>query len=89
MRVSLGDFSRAGQRLLALAAVAGTFTAGCTAASAPHAHPRLRLGVSERVSLYDVPLDIRVSGLHPGEKVTLRLETADQLWSAWAAAPPP
>jgi dienelactone hydrolase len=85
MKTALGD---RGPRLLALAALAGTLAAGCTA-SAPSTH--IHLQVSERVSLYDVPLDIRVSGLHPGDKVTLRLESRDRRWSARATfdAPQP
>jgi dienelactone hydrolase len=59
--------------------VAGALAAGCTAAPAAATHIHLR--VSERVSLYDVPLDIQVTGLHPGDNVTLRLESPGQLWS--------
>jgi dienelactone hydrolase len=71
------------QRLLALVVAAGTLTAGCTAASSESA-VRIHLAVSEPVSLYDVPLNIRVSGLHQGEQVTLRLESSDRQWSAHA-----
>jgi dienelactone hydrolase len=40
--------------------------------------------VSSRVSLYDVPLDIRVTGLHPGDEVTLRLESRGRQLGAQA-----
>lgn len=68
---------------LTLAAVAGMLTAGCTAASpAPAAH--ISLLVSDRASLYDVPLDIQVSGVQLGGHVTVRLESRDQRWAAQA-----
>jgi dienelactone hydrolase len=68
---------------LALIAAAGMLTAGCTAASpAPAAHLSVR--VSDRVSLSDVPLDIQVSGLRPGDHVTVRLESRNQQWAAQA-----
>jgi dienelactone hydrolase len=68
---------------LTLVATAGILTAGCTAASpAPATHIGLR--VSDRVSLYDVPLDIQVSGLRPGDHVTVRLEPRNQQWAAQA-----
>src|SRR5580658_8061081 len=57
--------------LLALAALAAVLTAGCTASPAPAAHLHLR--VSERVSLFDTPLDIQVTGLNRGDQVTVRL----------------
>lgn len=81
MKAAPGASLRVGPRLLALAAVAGMLAAGC-AAAAPPTH--LRLQVSQRVSLYDVPLRIRVGGLHPGDKVTLQLESRDRQWSARA-----
>lgn len=40
--------------------------------------------VSARASLYDVPLDIQVSGLRPGDHVTVRLEPRNQQWTAQA-----
>lgn len=76
--------SSAGGRLLALVTVlAALAAAGCTSsAAAPPA--QLRLQVSQPVSLYDVPLDIRVTGLHPGDRVTLQLATRDGQWRAHA-----
>ena len=62
--------------------LAGLAVAGCTAVAGPP--PHLRLLVSQVVSLYDVPLDIRVTGLNPGDKITLQLETSDRQWSARA-----
>jgi hypothetical protein len=82
MKTVLGVFSRRGLGFLALAAAAGTLAAGCTVSSASSAH--IHLQVSERVSLYDVPLDLRVTGLQPGDQVTLRLESRDRQWSAEA-----
>lgn len=58
-------------------------TAGCTAAS-PAAAAHLSVQVSERVSLDDVPLDIQVSGLRPGDHVTVRLESRNRQWAAQA-----
>lgn len=71
---------------LVVLASAVALVAGCTSASVPRTH--LHLLISQRVSLYDVPLDIRVSGLHPGERVTLRLESSDRQLSAQAAFEP-
>ncbi len=62
--------------------LAGLVVAGCTTAAAPP--PHLRLLVSQLVSLYDVPLDIRLTGLNPGDKVTLELESSDRQWSSRA-----
>lgn len=64
---------------MGLAALA---TAGCASAAEPPAH--LRVEVSQPVSLYDAPVDIRVAGLHPGERVTLQLQTQDRSWLARA-----
>ena len=77
-----GQFSVAGPVLAACMALAGLAAAGCTTAAARP--PHLRLLVSQVVSLYDVPLDIRVTGLNPGDAITLQLETSDRQWSARA-----
>lgn len=70
------------RRISAVVALAGTLAAGCT--SSPAQSAPIHLLVSNRVSLYDVPLGIRVTGLHHGDKVTLRLESRDHRWSAQA-----
>lgn len=85
MKSWLRALSDAGLGLAGLAA-AGALAAGCMSAPASRAH--LHLLISQRVSLYDVPLDIRVSGVPPGDKVTLRLESSNSQWSAQATFEP-
>src|SRR5450755_2758026 len=41
--------------------------------------------ISQRDSLYDVPLDIRVTGLRPGERVTVGLSAPNEVGSRWSA----
>jgi dienelactone hydrolase len=41
--------------------------------------------VSQRDSLYDVPLDVRVTGLRPGERVTVGLSATNKKGSRWSA----
>lgn len=77
-----GPSAVAGPVLVACMVLAGLAIAGCTTAAAPP--PHLRLLVSPLVSLFDVPIDIQVTGLNPGDKVTLQLESSDRQWSARA-----
>lgn len=69
--------------LLAVVLAVGVLNAGCGAAS-PEPAGHLHLRVSSRVSLYDVPLNIQVSGLRPGEVVTLDLASRGHQWAAHA-----
>jgi dienelactone hydrolase len=69
--LTLAGRARRRTGVLVLAALTGALTAGCTASAAPAAHLRMR--VSERVSLFDAPLDIQVTGLSRGDQVTVRL----------------
>jgi dienelactone hydrolase len=62
--------------------LAGLAAAGCATGAEPPAH--IRLHVSDLITLYDTPLDIRVTGLHAGDRVTLQLESSDRQWSARA-----
>jgi dienelactone hydrolase len=77
-------------RLLA-AAVATLLTAlpltACAGLSPSRRAPASGVGirVSQRVSLYDVPLDIRVTGLRPGERVTVGLSATNQRGRRWSA----
>src|SRR5450755_2966105 len=41
--------------------------------------------ISQRDSLYDVPLDIRVTGLRPGDRVTVGLSATNEVGSRWSA----
>lgn len=41
--------------------------------------------ISQRDSLDDVPLDIRVTGLRPGERVTVGLSATNEVGSRWSA----
>lgn len=69
--------------LVAAATVlAGTLAAACSTSPAPPTD--LRLDVSQQVSLYGVPLSIRVTGLMAGDQVTVRLATRTQAWSSRA-----
>lgn len=72
--------------LAACTATAAVVIAGCSGPPAARAVPAgpLRLLVSKPVSLYDVPLDIKVAGLAPVERVTLRLTAPGQSWSSSA-----
>jgi dienelactone hydrolase len=49
------------------------------------AAPGVGFRISQRVSLYDVPLDIRVTGLRPGERVTVGLSATNQRGRRWSA----
>src|ERR1022692_1064304 len=76
-------------RLLA-AAVAAALAAVLLAACAglpPSRAPASGVGflISQRDSLYDVPLDIRVTGLRPGERVTVGLSATNEVGSRWSA----
>jgi dienelactone hydrolase len=77
-------------RLLA-AAVAPVLAAGllvaCAGAPSPRQAPASGVGflISQRDSLYDVPLDIRVTGLRPGERVTVGLSATNEVGSRWSA----
>ncbi len=76
-------------RLLAVA-LAAALTAALTACAAPppaSRAPASRVGfrISQRDSLYDVPLDIRVTGLRPGERVTVGLSATNEFGSQWSA----
>jgi dienelactone hydrolase len=73
---------RADHVLAAFVVLAGLVAAGCATEPEPPAH--IRLHVSELTSLYDAPLDIRVTGLHAGDRTTLQLESSGQQWSARA-----
>lgn len=77
-----GQSSVAGPVLAACMVLAGLAVAGCTTAAGPP--PHIRLLVSPLASLYDVPLDIQVTGLNPGDKITLQLESSNRQWSARA-----
>jgi dienelactone hydrolase len=80
-------------RRLAVAGAAVLAAATLTAcagrpASRLAAAPGVGFRISQRDSLYDVPLDIRVTGLRPGERVTVGLSATNKfgrLWSARAA----
>lgn len=48
-------------------------------------HAALAVHASAATSLYDVPLDIRISGLTAGQRVTLRLSTVDVASEAWSS----
>jgi hypothetical protein len=47
--------------------------------------PGVGFRISQRDSLYDVPLDIRVTGLRPGEQVTVGLSATNEKGSRWSA----
>jgi dienelactone hydrolase len=67
-----------------LAAVLLTACAGLLPSSrAPASGVGFR--ISQRDSLYDVPLDIRVTGLRPGERVTVGLSATNEVGSRWSA----
>jgi dienelactone hydrolase len=67
-----------------LAAMALTACAGLSSSRrAPS--PGVGLRVSQRDSLYDVPLDIRVTGLRAGERVTVGLSATDERGRRWSA----
>jgi dienelactone hydrolase len=77
-------------RLLA-AAVAALLAAmpltACAARSGSRRAPAPGVGfrISQRDSLYDVPLDVRVTGLRPGERVTVGLSATNAVGSRWSA----
>lgn len=72
----------AGTALAAFVVLAGVAAVGCTGVAQSPAH--IRVQVSPLVSLYDAPVDIRVTGLRPGDQVTVRLESSDLKWTARA-----
>jgi dienelactone hydrolase len=67
-----------------LAAATLAACAGLPPASGATA-PRVGFRISQRVSLYDVPLDIRVTGLRPGERVTVGITATNTFGSLWSA----
>jgi len=81
------------RRAIAAALVLLSITsAGCVqsarlprAREAQQGHAPLALQVSPTTSLYDVPLDISISGLTVGQRVTLELSAVDAASNAWSA----
>jgi dienelactone hydrolase len=77
-------------RLLA-AAVAAVLAAmpltACAALPRSRRAPAPGVGfrISQRDSRYDVPLDVRVTGLRPGERVTVGLSATNEAGSRWSA----
>jgi Acyl-CoA thioester hydrolase/BAAT N-terminal region len=77
-------------RLLAAAVttvLAAVLLAACAGPPPSHRAPASGVGfrISQRDSLYDVPLDIRVTGLRPGERVTVGLSATNEVGSRWSA----
>jgi dienelactone hydrolase len=76
---------------LAAAAVAAVLAAmlltACGGPTPSGRAPASRVGfrISQRDSLYDVPLDIRVTGLQPGERVTVGLSATNEFGRQWSA----
>jgi dienelactone hydrolase len=74
--------------LLSLASAGCTQSARRLAAGPAHSkkgHVALALRVSPTTSLYDVPLDISVSGLAAGQRVTLGLSAVDAAGARWSS----
>jgi dienelactone hydrolase len=59
-------------------------SAGAVAAAGPGSH--IRLSVSPPISAADSPLSIRVSGLAPGQRITLSATSVDAEGREWSAA---
>lgn len=77
-------------RLLAVAVaavLAAVLLAACAGPPPSRRAPASGVGfrISQRDSLYDVPLDIRVTGLRPGERVTVGLSATNEVGSRWSA----
>lgn len=70
----------------------GMASAGCAQSARPprplevqQEHATLALHVSPAISLYDVPLDISISGLTSGQRVTVSLSAVDAARHAWSS----
>jgi dienelactone hydrolase len=76
-------------RLLAaaVAVLAAVPLTACAALTASRRAPAPGVGfrISQRDSLYDVPLDVRVTGLRPGERVTVGLSATNEKGIRWSA----
>ncbi|WP_263173091.1 acyl-CoA thioesterase/BAAT N-terminal domain-containing protein [Streptomyces sp. SCSIO ZS0520] len=59
----------------------------CTKEASPKASASARIAIDRPTALADEPIRIRVTGLHPGERVTVASRAVDYKglrWSAWA-----
>jgi Acyl-CoA thioester hydrolase/BAAT N-terminal region len=66
-------------RSLARLALVALIATGCTSATAVH------IDVNHRVALFDSPVAISVSGLGPGEQVTLTARASDCGGNTWVS----
>jgi dienelactone hydrolase len=78
-KTTLARLLAAAVAVLPLTACAGLPPSGRATAAA------VGFRISQRDSLYDVPLDIRVTGLQPDERVTVGLSATSEEGSHWSA----